>query len=245
VGLAYLALVALTGAVLLWLSRPPLPPLPPQQVLFIEVVGASWAALGPQIEAGALPALGRLVAEGAVETALEPLGGEDRLSRSAALRAGRTAEGAVAGPSLWAVARAAGLTAEELAARELAGTGIPAVDVPTPQLLGLRLDPAAGEGWPALDTALGGWLLRPPADTTLVLVGDAGPAAPGLLILWGPGVKPGHLEGLEAQDVAPTIAWLLGLPVAIDLPGRVVDDAFRDEFADRRGLSLVPSYLAR
>jgi hypothetical protein len=48
---------------------------------------------------------------------------------------------------------------------------------------------------------------------------------------------------LEAQDVAPTIAWLLGLPVAIDLPGRVVDDAFRDEFADRRGLSLVPSYL--
>jgi hypothetical protein len=240
VGLAYLALVALTGAVLLWLSRPPLPPLPPQQVLFIEVEGASWAALGPQIEAGALPFLGRLVAEGAVELALEPFGGEDRLSRSAALRTGRRAEGAVVGPSLWAVARAAGLTAEERA-----GTGLPAADIVSPQLLGLRLDPAEGEGWPAFDAALGGWFLRPPADTTLVLVGDAGPATPGLLVLWGPGVKPGLIEGLEAQDVAPTVAWLLGLPVAIDLPGRVVDDAFRDEFADRRGLSLVPSYLAR
>jgi hypothetical protein len=52
----------------------------------------------------------------------------------------------------------------------------------------------------------------------------------GILVLHGPGVAPGvELANATVLDVAPTVAYLMGLPVADDLPGRVLSDAFTPE----------------
>ena len=49
----------------------------------------------------------------------------------------------------------------------------------------------------------------------------------GVLLLYGPGVRPGHrLESSHVLDVFPTVLALLGLPVPADAEGRVLDDAF-------------------
>jgi hypothetical protein len=49
----------------------------------------------------------------------------------------------------------------------------------------------------------------------------------GILLLAGPGIVADvHLGTASVLDVAPTLAHLLGLPVASDLPGRVVVEAF-------------------
>jgi hypothetical protein len=53
---------------------------------------------------------------------------------------------------------------------------------------------------------------------------DHGP--PGMIVLAGPGIRSGaRVEGATLYDVLPTIAALLGLPRARDLPGRALDQA--------------------
>jgi hypothetical protein len=53
------------------------------------------------------------------------------------------------------------------------------------------------------------------------------PAFHGIFALRGPGVVIGReLAGVSALDVAPTLAYLLRLPVARSLPGRVLTEAF-------------------
>lgn len=67
----------------------------------------------------------------------------------------------------------------------------------------------------------------------------------GLLILSGPGVRSGALiAGPRLVDVAPTLLYALGLPVARDLDGRVLTGAFEASFLARRPLSFFPSYEA-
>ena len=75
--------------------------------------------------------------------------------------------------------------------------------------------------------------------------GEHGVDARGVLFVRGPGVRPG--PGLEAGplDVAPTVAWLLGLPVADDLPGRILAEAFEPGFARRLPRQRVASWGAR
>ena len=70
---------------------------------------------------------------------------------------------------------------------------------------------------------------------------SAGPD--GLLILQGPGIRPGQfLVNTELTDVAPTLLYALGLPVARDLDGRTITEAMTDEQLARRALTFVPSY---
>jgi arylsulfatase A-like enzyme len=47
---------------------------------------------------------------------------------------------------------------------------------------------------------------------------DNGP--PGVLIVRGPGIRPGAFTGAGIADVTPTLLGLLGLPVADDMQGR-------------------------
>jgi predicted AlkP superfamily phosphohydrolase/phosphomutase len=50
-----------------------------------------------------------------------------------------------------------------------------------------------------------------------------------LMVLNGPGVQPGRrLSGVQIVDFAPTLAWLLGVPVPKDATGRVLYEAFSD-----------------
>jgi hypothetical protein len=67
----------------------------------------------------------------------------------------------------------------------------------------------------------------------------------GVFILAGPGIRAGALiAGPRLVDVAPTLLYALGLPVARDLDGRVLTGAFEASFLARRPLSFFPSYEA-
>jgi predicted AlkP superfamily phosphohydrolase/phosphomutase len=68
-------------------------------------------------------------------------------------------------------------------------------------------------------------------------------APDGFLLAIGDGVRPGAvLGGASVLDVAPTILYLMGLPVARDMGGRVLTEILEDEFAWSHPLTFIPSY---
>ncbi|MBN1424937.1 alkaline phosphatase family protein [Candidatus Fermentibacteria bacterium] len=68
---------------------------------------------------------------------------------------------------------------------------------------------------------------------------------PGIVILHGAPFKRGaRLVGARLHDIAPTVLAVLGLPVADDLEGKVLSDAFSPRFA-RQQIPTVPSYGPR
>ena len=63
----------------------------------------------------------------------------------------------------------------------------------------------------------------------------------GIFALNGPGVRRGvRLGRLSVLDVAPTLAYLMGLPIAEDLPGRVVSEACYSSNSGGTVFSLCP-----
>ncbi len=67
----------------------------------------------------------------------------------------------------------------------------------------------------------------------------------GFVFFFGPGVRPGiRLRGAQLADVTATVLYLLELPVARDMAGRVMLEAVTDERAAAAPLRLVPSYPA-
>jgi len=76
--------------------------------------------------------------------------------------------------------------------------------------------------------------------------GEHGPQAKGVLFLLGPGVKKGYrLEAASVYDLMPTMAWLLGLPLSAELPGRPLTAAFDDGFVRGRPVARVATYGPR
>jgi predicted AlkP superfamily phosphohydrolase/phosphomutase len=68
-------------------------------------------------------------------------------------------------------------------------------------------------------------------------------APPGVLVAVGDGIEPGAVvRGASVVDVAPTILYLLGLPVARDMEGRVLAEMVTPEFADLNPVTYIPSY---
>jgi hypothetical protein len=47
------------------------------------------------------------------------------------------------------------------------------------------------------------------------------------------------------MDLAPTLAWVLGLPVAEDQDGRLLTEAFTEDFRWRRPERTVPTWGTR
>lgn len=75
------------------------------------------------------------------------------------------------------------------------------------------------------------------------LGGELDEGADGVLMLRGEAIRPETLiTGARDVDVAPTLLYGLGLPVARDFDGRVLTEAFRGEFLERQPLTFVPSY---
>ncbi len=64
----------------------------------------------------------------------------------------------------------------------------------------------------------------------------------GILIVAGPVIKPGQLDTTSLLDVAPTVLYLAGLPVAEDMPGRVIKEAIGEDFLHRFPARSLPSY---
>jgi hypothetical protein len=73
--------------------------------------------------------------------------------------------------------------------------------------------------------------------------GSSSDAPDGMLILHGRGIAPGvFLDGAEVVDVLPTLLYALGLPIARDLDGRVLTQAFTTASLASQPLAFVPSY---
>ena len=73
-------------------------------------------------------------------------------------------------------------------------------------------------------------------------------APDGAVLLYGAGVRPGALlTGARLVDLAPTLLYGLGFPVARDLDGHVLTAAFDKEFLAENPVTFFPSYegLAR
>jgi len=70
---------------------------------------------------------------------------------------------------------------------------------------------------------------------------DAGPA--GILVLDGEGVSPGkQLDDLKLTDVVPLTLYVLGLPVARDMDGRLPKRLFQRSFLEAYPITLIPTY---
>lgn len=67
----------------------------------------------------------------------------------------------------------------------------------------------------------------------------------GVIILLGPGTRNGkRLPDAHLLDVAPTLLRILGLPISDDLPGRVMVEAFTDEWLAENPEGRVDFYPA-
>jgi len=110
-----------------------------------------------------------------------------------------------------------------------------------------------------VDSLLGELISDLPADTTLIVASDHGaepslksrpgkhgPNATGVLFILGPAAVAGkQLDSSNGYDVMPTILWLLGVPLASDLEGRVLSEAFDDDFIARTPVLRVETYGRR
>ncbi len=75
------------------------------------------------------------------------------------------------------------------------------------------------------------------------LRGDLTRGADGVFCLLGEGIRSDTLiTGASLVDVAPTLLYGMGLPVARDLDGRVLAEVFERSFLDSHPLTFVPSY---
>jgi hypothetical protein len=61
--------------------------------------------------------------------------------------------------------------------------------------------------------------------------------------MWGKHVKQGFAAGTRAiENIAPTTLYLLGLPVARDMDGQVMQDLFHGSFVTARANYSVPDF---
>jgi hypothetical protein len=68
-------------------------------------------------------------------------------------------------------------------------------------------------------------------------------APDGFLMAVGDGVRPGAvLSSASVLDVAPTLLYLIGLPVARDMEGRVLTEIVDEDFAQAHPVTFIPSY---
>lgn len=116
------------------------------------------------------------------------------------------------------------------------------------------------------DTFVGELIAAAGPDTTIIVHSDHGAepcldaipakstarpgchtrAAKGVFFMVGPGISPGmRLRGASPMDVMPTMAWLAGLPISNELPGRVLSEAFDWDYAGRFGRTDVETYGER
>jgi Type I phosphodiesterase / nucleotide pyrophosphatase len=91
---------------------------------------------------------------------------------------------------------------------------------------------------------IGGWrrLLGQMAPSQ-ALGGELLDAPDGVLLLYGEGIRPGALvTSARLVDVAPTLLYGLGFPVARDLDGKVLTAAFGKDFLAANPVTFFPSY---
>jgi predicted AlkP superfamily phosphohydrolase/phosphomutase len=85
--------------------------------------------------------------------------------------------------------------------------------------------------------------LLTPARGEVPLGGTHANAPDGVLLALGDGVRAGSLvTGASVLDITPTILYLMGLPVARDMEGRVLTEMLDEDFARSHPITYIPSY---
>jgi tetratricopeptide (TPR) repeat protein len=64
----------------------------------------------------------------------------------------------------------------------------------------------------------------------------------GIFLASGPGIRAGEIPVVTLYDIAPTILYLLGLPVPDDMPGDVLEAALSPDLLARHPITRVPTY---
>ncbi len=135
---------------------------------------------------------------------------------------------------------------------------------PTTALLEKQAEALGGlvrEYYRYTDEHVGRLLKLFPDETTVLVCSDHGFRGPGIwgeegpwmgvdqhgldgvLIMRGPGIERGaSIEGATVYDIAPTLLTMAGLPVADDMPGRALTDAFTDEFSATHSVTRITTY---
>jgi len=73
--------------------------------------------------------------------------------------------------------------------------------------------------------------------------GSHASAPDGFLLVAGDGIRAGAtVSGATVLDIAPTLLYLVGLPVARDMEGRVLTELMDDSFLAEHPVSFIPSY---
>jgi hypothetical protein len=67
-------------------------------------------------------------------------------------------------------------------------------------------------------------------------------APDGFLLAFGTDVQPGHLARASIADVAPTILYFLGVPVAHDMDGHARTDMFQRALTEARPIIAIPTH---
>jgi predicted AlkP superfamily phosphohydrolase/phosphomutase len=67
-------------------------------------------------------------------------------------------------------------------------------------------------------------------------------APDGFLMAYGRGVAKGNFPRASVVDIAPTVLYFLGLPVARDMDGFARTDIFTPAFTDQRPITFIPYY---
>jgi hypothetical protein len=67
-------------------------------------------------------------------------------------------------------------------------------------------------------------------------------APDGFMMAYGRGVAKGSFPRASVVDVAPTVLYFLGLPIARDLDGFARTDIFSPTFTDQRPITFIPYY---
>jgi hypothetical protein len=143
---------------------------------------------------------------------------------------------------------------------DLRAVYLPGLDIAQFNLLG----PAGGAGLPAsalaariesleryyeyLDAVIAPLVDGGRAGSLVALVADPGRAAargPGLLALTGGRIIPGVRLAGRGADVAPTLLYLLGVPVSRELPGTVQASLLDDAFRGRNPVRHIDGYHRR
>lgn len=106
-----------------------------------------------------------------------------------------------------------------------------------------------------IDRVIGKFLKKVSNNTTIIVVSDHGfrisckgfghyPDPPdGIIVIKGPEVKKNHeIKNATIYDITPTILHIFGMPVAKDMDGKVILEAFKDKYRKGKKVDYVESY---
>ncbi len=64
----------------------------------------------------------------------------------------------------------------------------------------------------------------------------------GIILMAGPNIKRGRIENASVLDMTPTFLYLMDLPVALDMDGRILTNAIKRKYLNSNPIKIIDSY---